>query len=89
MATTLQKTAKDSDLVCRYGGDEFIVISTQNTWEDSLKKMDSITEQIVAPLSASAGCVFDHVSRIDELNRLIEMADEKMYTYKKNKKRNR
>lgn len=87
MAEMLKSTADSEDIVCRYGGDEYIVISAQKSRDDSMKKLNKIMSGIAEPVSASAGCVFDHVSGMDELNRLIEEADRKMYTYKKEKKR--
>lgn len=89
MADLLKTCADDTDIVCRYGGDEYIVISVQHSWDDCVKKLNSITSYIKEPLSASVGCVFDVVTGMDELNLLIEEADKRMYEYKKNKKRER
>lgn len=89
MADLLKACADDTDIVCRYGGDEYIVISVQHSWDDCVKKLNSITSNIKEPLSASAGCVFDVVTGMDELNLLIEEADKRMYEYKKKKKRER
>ena len=89
MADLLKACADDTDIVCRYGGDEYIVISVQHSWDDCVKKLNSITSNIKEPLSASAGCVFDVVTGMDELNLLIEEADKRMYEYNKKKKRER
>lgn len=89
MADLLKDNADDTDIVCRYGGDEYIVISAQCSWEDSVEKMNSLTSKIRKPLSASVGCVFDTVMGMDELNLLIEEADKRMYEYKKRMKRER
>lgn len=89
MADLLRACADDTDIVCRYGGDEYIVISVQHSWDDCVKKLNSITSNIKEPLSASAGCVFDVVTGMDELNLLIEEADKRMYETKRRKKRER
>lgn len=89
MAEMLKTATTEKDIVCRYGGDEYIVLSIQKTFESSLNKFNFIMSSIREPVSASAGCVFDTVSGMNELNLLIEEADKKMYTYKKEKKRAR
>jgi len=89
MADILLSTTQKDDIVVRYGGDEYIVLSKQASWDDSIHYLNNIQEHIVDPVSASAGCVFGHVNSIDELNRLIEEADKKMYEYKKLKKKAR
>ena len=89
MADTLKNSADATDIVCRYGGDEYIVISAQNSWEDCVKKLNFINSNIKEPLSASAGYVFDFVSGMDGLKLLIEEADKRMYEYKKKMKRER
>jgi len=89
MADMLKTAAAEDDIVCRYGGDEFIVISIQRSLDDSTKYLEKLQEDIKEPVSASAGCVFDVITSMDELSRLIEEADKRMYLYKKEKKRNR
>lgn len=89
MADMLSKATAEEDIVCRYGGDEFIVISIQKSMDDSTKYLEKLQLEITDPVSASAGCVFDVISSMDELSRLIEEADKRMYLYKKEKKRNR
>jgi len=89
MADMLRSATTEEDIVCRYGGDEYVVLSVQESREASIKKLEHILEKIVEPVSASAGCVFDKVKNEDELNRLIEAADEKMYTYKRESKKSR
>lgn len=87
MADVIKEHTEEDDIVCRYGGDEFVVLSIQESRKSSIKKFKSIMAGITDPISASAGCVFDYISKIDELGRLLEEADKKMYAYKKEKKR--
>ena len=86
MANLLKDHTKNDDVVCRYGGDEYVVVSAEASKEDSDKKLNQILDAVKAPLSVSAGYAFDQVSGIDELNQLIEQADQRMYVYKKQKK---
>lgn len=87
MADMLKESTDSNDIVCRYGGDEFIVLSVQDSMEESMVKLNSILKCIREPVSASAGCVFDMAEDMDALNRLIESADKRMYMYKREKKR--
>lgn len=90
MADILKENITKDDIVCRYGGDEYIVVSCQKSWEESLRKLDQLQGAIVPLVSASAGCVFGaKVTSMNELNELIEQADQKMYEYKKLKKKAR
>lgn len=89
MAEMLKKSASENDIVCRYGGDEYIVLSVQQSYESSLNKFSSVMSGIKEPVSASAGCEFGIVSSMNELNLLVEEADKKMYILKKEKKRAR
>ncbi len=89
MAEMIKSSTNEKDIVCRYGGDEYIVLSIQKSYESSLKQFNTIMNSIKEPVSASAGCVFDIVSGMNELNLLIEEADKRMYIFKKEKKRAR
>lgn len=86
MADILKENKEEGDIICRYGGDEYIVVSKQASWEASIRKLECIQTAIVEPVSASAGCVFEKITDISQLKGLIEQADKKMYEYKKKKK---
>lgn len=87
LADLLKDHLGPEDIACRYGGDEYLVISAQDSWEDALKKLEEIQQSYENKVSASAGCTYDVISSKEELSRLIETADEKMYEYKRRKKR--
>lgn len=89
MADILKESTDHDDIVCRYGGDEYIVVSVQESEESSLAKLDGIMQNVKEPVSASAGCVFGYARSIETLNRLIEEADRNMYAIKKERKRSR
>lgn len=87
MADILINSTNEDDIVCRYGGDEYIVVTIEDSVDASLETFNRITSNIHEPILTSAGYAFGHISRIDELNRLIEMADKSMYENKKKKKK--
>lgn len=87
MADMLRENADEGDIICRYGGDEYILLSSQNSHAEGAGKLNRIMNGIKEPVSASVGWVYDYISTMDELNRMIEEADKRMYQYKKEKKR--
>ena len=86
MADMLLAGKKDDDVMVRYGGDEYIVISKQPTEEAGRKKFQDIISYIKEPISVSAGYVFRKISSLSELKPLIEEADRRMYDNKKDRK---
>lgn len=83
MADHLKKNTASSDVVCRYGGDEFVIVSAESTEEDSIYKLEAIKASIMPPLSTSAGREFAYINDEGELANLIEQADRKMYEWKR------
>lgn len=86
MADVLRNNCEEGDIITRYGGDEYILISKQKSWETSISKLEYISSKIVEPLSASAGCAFERITSLEDLKFLVEEADKQMYEYKKRKK---
>ena len=93
IAQIFQKTFRSYDIVVRYGGDEFIVLIEDKHYEEDVIK--SILKQFVKrveeslkefKLSASYGCAIAP-NETKDINRLIELADERMYLQKGNKKK--
>jgi diguanylate cyclase (GGDEF)-like protein len=94
LASTLKKTFRESDIVARIGGDEFVVLS-ESTDENGKIALTRLYENIKDhnargarhyPLSISVGTTqFDpkHPISIDEL---LSKADALMYTQKKEKR---
>lgn len=89
MADMLLKATTSDDIVTRYGGDEYVVLSKRKSRDESIQELERLQNAILEPVSASAGCVFNYVRTMNELNRMIEEADRRMYEYKKIKKRER
>lgn len=93
-ADLLKKCVRKSDFLCRYGGDEFIIVTPMQTCEEnnllfrridkSLEDWNSTYATFDYSLSMSIGCAVweDGKDVIDVLNE----ADKKMYLNKQKKK---
>ncbi len=86
MAEMLQGAGEEDDIVVRYGGDEFLVISPAANISRAREKMNRLSEAIKEPVKASAGFEFGYPQIMKELEKLIASADKKMYEEKKRKK---
>ncbi|WP_110926427.1 GGDEF domain-containing protein [Bacillus massiliglaciei] len=92
ISETLAETTRNSDIVARWGGDEFLVIGHYNN-EKGLQavlqrieeRLEDLSEQTQIPISISAGSAI-YPTHSKNLFELIKIADEKMYRSKKSKK---
>lgn len=94
IAKVLLSTVRDSDIVCRFGGDEFFILF-KNCSEEASKKiilrmyeiLDNINNSNKKPytLSFSYGIVPFSSDSSYKITDLLELADQKMYQYKKQK----
>ncbi|MDY4378212.1 bifunctional diguanylate cyclase/phosphodiesterase [Pectobacterium brasiliense] len=93
LAHNFKQWASDEKIVCRWGGDEFVIFSEINSTNDiesialeinSLIKKDFYVKSNVFELSAAIGIAIypDHAS---DINGLITCADLAMYNNKNNK----
>ena len=97
MAEAVKRNIKENQIAMRYGGDEFVVFGAceDNALDDLLngiqKTMDDINsnEDKRFELQASMGASTYDVKDVENLNKLIEQADEKMYEEKKRRKQKR
>jgi diguanylate cyclase (GGDEF)-like protein len=92
IAKIFQKTFRNYDIVVRYGGDEFIVLIEDKHYDKvaitaMLKKFVKRVEESLKEfkLSASYGCAVAP-NETKDIEKLIELADERMYLQKGNKK---
>ena len=88
----LKRSTRSDDYVCRYGGDEFVVILRKIGEQDAFKRATEICERsrkIVinenVTLSCSGGLVTCGTDEQPSLE-LVERADEALYTAKRNNK---
>lgn len=91
LATHLKAHARESDIVCRYGGEEFLIAMPRMTSDQAFKKIDSL-RQIIAqtpvmygsipiPVTISAG-VASFPEHGDDVDALLKLADNAMYQSK-------
>ncbi len=90
ISDTLKKVCTDpDDFVCRYGGDEFVVLHTTDKGEDCTEiktKINKILSSCKLPysLSVSIGAA-KYTKDMGEWASLIQKADEELYTIKKSR----
>ncbi len=93
-ASLLKRCVRKSDFLCRYGGDEFVIVTPRRTCEENAPLFRRIEESVAAwnteystfdyEFSFSLGCAVWEKGRhiVDVLNE----ADKQMYDNKKKKK---
>ena len=95
IANVLRKSCGATDYVCRYGGDEFVLLAPDYTEKDASEcilrieaHMNTINETPgrLYPIEASIGYCITVLDNPDGLNALIERADREMYKKKRIKK---
>ena len=95
MADILEENSPSDSLVCRYGGDEFIVFATGITEVETQgfknKVQTAMTDYNEAHpggwiLDASIGCCFEQRAVDADLYQMVELADQDMYRNKRKKK---
>ena len=95
MADILEENSPSDSLVCRYGGDEFIVfatgiteVETQGFKNKVQAEMDGYNEAHSNEwiLDASIGCCFEQSAIDADLYQMVELADQDMYRNKRKKK---
>ncbi len=90
LAETLKNATRDSDIVGRWGGDEFIVVAEV----DNQERLSGVLAKLVALLNSSpamykeqriavrasfGGALFSEANSLQEL---LELTDQRMYAYK-------
>lgn len=88
ISTVLLNSARNSDIIARWGGDEFLIIApytdragTKVMLERIEKGLQELSQQTEKMISVSAGiAVYPNASR--DIDDLIKIADENMYRLK-------
>jgi diguanylate cyclase (GGDEF)-like protein len=95
MAELIKKNTRSSDLVARYGGDEFILLITSTTREQAVSFVDKLREMIAstdivvpgaeAPLRITiSGGLSMYPTHGQTTTELFQAADEALYESKRN-----
>jgi diguanylate cyclase (GGDEF)-like protein len=90
VALTLQSSVRSTDTVCRYGGDEFLIVF-KNCTEDIARKiivricgkLDQSTRGVPYTVSFSYGLVAFRPDLAGDVSALLELADQRMYANKR------
>ncbi len=97
VAETLQDYFKN-DVVCRYGGDEIIVVGKCNAEEEVTKRLIQSYKAIINipklyhkkyKTSISYGVAFKHANEVITASELIAIADTRMYELKRSNNKHR
>jgi diguanylate cyclase (GGDEF)-like protein len=87
IATLLKESVRESDIVARWGGDEFIIITPKTTLSQSLSLAEALRQRIkkhlfedVGYLTASFGVTA--YKNMDTLEKIIQRADQALYNAK-------
>ncbi len=79
---------REEDALIRWGGEEFIIALPMSNMNDACDMVARIGQQGLGkrpdgtPLTASVGAACTRKDKVDELSKLIQLADERMYRAK-------
>lgn len=87
----LKQSANPGDFICRFGGDEFVILYRGLTEEEAGKRLSAVNQNLAAnvtgySMSVSYGivCIKKEMNLLPET--AIKIADEKMYQFKRMRK---
>jgi len=88
VASALKATVRGSDVVIRWGGEEFLVVLPNTTCEDAIALVTRLQSNNLGlrpdntPLTLSIGLAEYQIDGVDNVNTLIKLADHRMYLAK-------
>ncbi|WP_349670016.1 GGDEF domain-containing protein [Lacrimispora sp.] len=87
----LKQSANPGDFICRFGGDEFVILYRGITEEEAEKRLAEVNQNLATnPVGYSMSFSYGIVCIKKEMNLLpetaIKIADEKMYQFKRMRK---
>jgi len=92
----IKNSTRESDIICRYGGEEFVVFLPETNPKNAFKVAEKIRRNIEKtdanfiglskPLTVSAGIAIKTPHMKISLKELVEQADKAMYTAKRSGK---
>jgi len=88
LALSLESLIRPGDMLCRYGGEEFVIIFSDIYKDDALSKVEQIRDSIQKrvfnckeqKITISAGISFGSMN--DDINLIMEYADKALYMAK-------
>ena len=94
VAKGINSIGRDTDIICRMGGDEFIAILPKCSKEILENKLKVLNEKLASDskdyeMSISYGVIEIDGEVILTADEILEKADEKMYIFKKSRKKER
>lgn len=94
VVSVIQKYIRSTDVFCRFGGDEFLLLLPDCIEEIALSKMEQINSELASlqkeyPLSLSYGILYVSEENTMSLTEILNTIDQKMYVYKKAHKKPR
>lgn len=84
VAGIIQRTSRSSDVVFRYGGEEFVVILNDTNQDGAVIIAERIQANLANTVTVSIGV--SSMSEIDTIHTLVKRADDAMYYAKTNGK---
>lgn len=87
-AVAIRDTLRTGDMLIRWGGEEFILIMPNSTWEQASAALNRLKESGYGqrpdgtPVTASVGIAERFCDHAEEWHQLVEMADARMYLAK-------
>jgi diguanylate cyclase (GGDEF)-like protein len=94
VAERLRAAVRSDDIVARVGGDEFVVVSVGVTEDELHAVADRLVHELARPVVGADGTLpvtasigvgradLDHVTTTDDVDALVQLADEAMYRAK-------
>lgn len=92
VARQLNEEKRDSDLLCRYGGEEFLLLMSGISPEDAKKRAEKLRSTIerhifswmdtIIPVTISLGLVSQEGCNVTQINELIAESDRLLYVAK-------
>lgn len=97
LVAIIKNGLRDSDFLCRYGGEEFVIILPQSDEADAYEIAERIRKSVKlnltiegkkSKITISIGCAELRASELENVDSLIKIADKALY-YAKNRGRDR
>ena len=87
-ANVIKQNIKDTDILGRYGGDEFVIVSPHTDMQQAktfVKQLKQKTKEMIIPVRISIGYgIYSHSESLDDF---VKRIDKALYDDKKNKKK--